>query len=480
MNALTHFRQTLSRRTSPVLVAAAIVSGACGEPTPREPTHRTESAHEKAADAADVITNRLDVPQTVRDNLGIRFARAESRAVQRTLRLPGRFDLSASAVRAYPALLGGAVEPHVERLQRVTKGQLLATLRSPDLQERQHELHKVEHGVRRAVERLGVVTADLAALKSRMAFLQRRIKQLGAAGVHRAGLDGQLLAARGELPAATAQVSAAQAEIARERHHMRILLRSLADITGLSIAELTQTEVDPKHKHGGKDTHARGSRHESSPRWDRLSDLEIRARAGGLVTKIGVLAGAWAARGELMVEVTDASSLRFVATALHADVPRLVNGAAASVSGAGLSETAAATGTIVVGVAGSARTQTVPIAVNLERSPAWARAGLTGLAEVVVAGTSEPEIAVPLAAIVRDGVDDVLFRRDPADPDKVIRVVAELGPNDGRWVAVMSDVNVGDEIVVQGAYELKLAAGNKPTVKGHFHADGTFHAAEDE
>ena len=43
--------------------------------------------------------------------------------------------------------------------------------------------------------------------------------------------------------------------------------------------------------------------------------------------------------------------------------------------------------------------------------------------------------------------------------------------------AINSDLAPGDEVVLYGAYELKLASEQRGvTAKGgHFHADGTFH-----
>ena len=38
----------------------------------------------------------------------------------------------------------------------------------------------------------------------------------------------------------------------------------------------------------------------------------------------------------------------------------------------------------------------------------------------------------------------------------------------------------GDEVVLAGAYELMLASSGTVTKGGHFHADGTFHADEQE
>jgi hypothetical protein len=41
---------------------------------------------------------------------------------------------------------------------------------------------------------------------------------------------------------------------------------------------------------------------------------------------------------------------------------------------------------------------------------------------------------------------------------------------------VNSGVAAGDEVVLDGVYELKLTGSGKPQGAGHFHADGTWHA----
>ncbi len=83
---------------------------------------------------------------------------------------------------------------------------------------------------------------------------------------------------------------------------------------------------------------------------------------------------------------------------------------------------------------------------------------------------------------MRDGLDRVFFRRDPSDPNKVIRVSADLGASDGRWIEVHSGVMRGDEIVLGGVYPLMLASSQSGgrAEGGHFHADGTFHPSEEE
>ena len=56
---------------------------------------------------------------------------------------------------------------------------------------------------------------------------------------------------------------------------------------------------------------------------------------------------------------------------------------------------------------------------------------------------------------------------------------ADLGKDDGRWVELLSGVGDGDEIVLDGAFQLMLSTSGSIQKGGHFHADGTFHEGED-
>ena len=104
------------------------------------------------------------------------------------------------------------------------------------------------------------------------------------------------------------------------------------------------------------------------------------------------------------------------------------------------------------------------------------KAGLAGFVAIETDAGARPELAIPRQAVLPDGLARVFFRRDPKDPDKVIRVDADLGLDDGRWVEVKSGLVDGDEVVVDGAYELVLASSGSAQKGGHFHADGTWHA----
>ena len=89
------------------------------------------------------------------------------------------------------------------------------------------------------------------------------------------------------------------------------------------------------------------------------------------------------------------------------------------------------------------------------------------------------ELAVPLAAVQRDGLTPVIFRRVPDNPNQVMRLEADLGRDDGRWVELLSGVAEDDEIVLDGGFQLMLSSSGSIQKGGHFHADGTFHEGED-
>jgi multidrug efflux pump subunit AcrA (membrane-fusion protein) len=135
----------------------------------------------------------------------------------------------------------------------------------------------------------------------------------------------------------------------------------------------------------------------------------------------------------------------------------------------------------MVGLEAHPEERTVGLIATPEASAAWIRPGVSAFLEGVVAGTEGPALAVPRSAVVQDGLTHVVFRRDPADPNAAIRVEADLGVSDGLWVVLQSGVARGDEVVVSGAYELKLATqqsapgGAGGQKGGHVHADGSFH-----
>ncbi|MBK8916225.1 MAG: hypothetical protein IPM64_16790 [Phycisphaerales bacterium] len=98
----------------------------------RDPAGGQAKSGDAAHSEAPAATNRVDVPETVRRNLGITFARVESRPVAQTIRVPGQFELLPEARREYRTMLAGRVELLVRQYDRVEVGMPLYRLVSPE------------------------------------------------------------------------------------------------------------------------------------------------------------------------------------------------------------------------------------------------------------------------------------------------------------------------------------------------------------
>jgi multidrug efflux pump subunit AcrA (membrane-fusion protein) len=126
-------------------------------------------------------------------------------------------------------------------------------------------------------------------------------------------------------------------------------------------------------------------------------------------------------------------------------------------------------GTLRIGLEADPDNRSIEIVVLPEKSVPWARPGVSAFLEIILDDSEEPELAIPKSSIVSDGLETVFFRRNPRNPDEAFRVQADLGPSDGKWTVVYSGLMEGDEVVLDGIYELKLAtSGLKQEVDPHF------------
>src|SRR5688500_9021501 len=129
----------------------------------------------KAAEAA-APTNRVDIPAAVRQNLGISFAKVESRAVKRTLRLPGRFELLPTATQDYRATASGRIELLVQQYQAVKASDPLFRLDSPRVRELQQELAQAEADTQLAQAGSDSIGPQLKAQKTRQQEIEKAIE----------------------------------------------------------------------------------------------------------------------------------------------------------------------------------------------------------------------------------------------------------------------------------------------------------------
>ncbi len=433
-------------------------------------------------------TNRIAVPESVRKNLGIEYVKVERRRVAQTLRLPGHFELLPAARHEHRTPVAGRVDVLVQPLQPVKAGDALYRIESPEWRRMQREIGELVTATQVTEARLAamprLVEAHLVheeSLRDAVTVMDARVQSLDATRAEVGGQAQELAAARVQV----AQVRAEMAEAAEKhtateallaelranliagRDRFRLALDAAATVVSVPtdqlLAEVSQGTV-------------------KVPAWRAISAIEVRATAAGIVDKLPMATGVWVEAGSLVVTVADLSQVRFRARGLQSDLPLLRADLPAQVvppqGGALVTDRLA--GALALGAEADPVQRTIDLFLQPSAAAIWARPGVAGFLEVETQGGSEPELAIPLSAVLQDGLQRVLFRRDPADADKVIRIEADLGIDDGRWVEVKSGLRDGDEVVLAGAYELMLASSGSVAKGGHFHADGTFHAGEDK
>lgn len=421
-------------------------------------------------------TNRLDVPKAVRDNLGIEYAEVQRRRVAATVRLPGQFELLPAARHEHRAMLAGHVEVHVALLQRVEAGELLCTLDSPDWRARQRELGDLRTQTELDAARIAALEPLLAAhdaheksLADAIEILSARVEQLERTRRDVGGQAAEIAAANVTL----AQLRASAAEAA-EQHtgtqtrlvELQAAVRAGNERFALALAAAA--------------TFARLGTEQLAAGWRELDRIEVRATMAGVVDRVAVAAGGFVEDGALLVTVTDPTKARFRAHAPQRDLGRLRAGSPARVAPPAASRPGGdpIEGELRIGVDIDRKTRMVELFLDATPAPDWARPGLGAFLEVETESGGAAELAIPRAAVQRDGLSRVIFRRDSKNPDQVIRLEVDFGVDDGEWIVVKTDLTDGDEVVVAGAYELMLASSESTPKGGHFHADGTWHAGD--
>jgi multidrug efflux pump subunit AcrA (membrane-fusion protein) len=432
-------------------------------------TDHDEHEHEEAAAAP---TNRIAIPPNVCQSLGITFVTVERRPVRGTVRIAGEFELRPEARREYNAMLPGRIRLAVEQYQTVSAGDLLFELDSP-------EWHHLQSGLAEAFKACFCCLPELDAARAaneenetQIEFLEQRISRLTEAGSRDVALEAELSKLRTKAPRLEAEVRAKEADMQAALLAYKVLLNKAQSLTGVPRDQLEQ-QSEPTE---GESL--------ATPYWSTVNRIVVRAEVAGVINQVGVTNQGWVETGNLIVETIDPSALRFHADALQTDINVFEDGQRARIvppQGGSIELQDTIDGQIDVGFQAHPGQRTVPVYLVPEGLPRWAKAGVTAYLEVLVHGEEKPVLAVPEAVVVRDGLEKVFFRRDPHDPDQVIRVVADLGATDGRWVEVNSGVRAGDEVVLGGVYPLMLASSTTGEMQqgGHFHADGTLHEGDD-
>lgn len=337
----------------------------------------------------------------------------------------GQMTLPPNAVRNASLPANGRVKFFVHVGEKVVAGTPLYSLASPDLIALKSDIKDAEASLKRS-------RAELATLAERL----KRIEEIG--------LKNSDLA--GELNFKTAEIESL--EIATER----------------SRALWNQATAGATFKDG---------------------ELIVPAQTESVVQTLDLNEGAWAERGTSALTLAKFSAPEFKGVAFGNDDFSNVDARLAVQVG---EQTHLLEGTLRIAAQIDETTQARTIYFTPKSVPAGVYAGQVAYLQTAKKqvpahdGHDEKFVLVPASAVIKVGVDDIVFVCDEHDKNTFFaRKVTALPSRRGK--TPIAGIHLGEKIVVKGGYELKYVLpvdGNAPAKKtaGHFHADGKFHEGE--
>ncbi len=334
--------------------------------------------------------------------------------------LYGTLSAPEHALQAYSLPAAGRITLHVKSAQQVRAGDLLCTVESPTLTD---QVAAVEQG-----------EANLTRCKEEIAALAARIERLKEVGTRNSDIEEQLTFKRAE-----------------ERQLTRDLETSQSRVRMLALGAEIVTE-------GG------------------LSRLVIKAGKAGTVRNVGVAQGSWGEQGAAIITISDPAALEIVASLYANDMPTFNRVRAHIPQGR---ENLDVAGSWRLAEQVNPKTQTRALYFTPDTLPEGARPGqLCRLDLYNDSAACGNTVSIPDSAIVRVGMDDIVFIE--IEPGRYAATKVHAGES-RRGMTPVSGLHAGQRIVVKGGYELKyiLPSGDGQKKKaGHFHADGKFHEGE--
>lgn len=459
-----------------ITLLTLIALSGCSETTPIKQLSTEETAHQSAP------SNRVAIPKAVRANLGITFATVERRTLNDTLRAPGRFEYLPSAKREYRTMVSGKIELLVNQFDTVEQGTPLFTIDSPEWREMQQTITGYFSSVQQLDAKMEMFHPLFLAheqheysVKVQVEMWEARIKKLDA--IREAG-GGSLR----DYTSAQAALAQARAEFADLREKDAQLAASYAE----TVASLRAAKSTAEFALSSAGSMLEIEIPKGNPNWwKEITKITVVATTEGIVETVDITNGAWSDAQAQILTVVEPTKLRFHASGLQSDLGVLRNGLQVNIvppaptsSGNSIELQNTMHGTLQLGLAGDPNERTIDLYVTPESLSSWARPGVTAQLEIITDSSGTKDVSIPLASVQLDGLTPIIFRRAPDNPNEAIRIEADLGVNDGRWVAVLSGLADGDEVVLDGGFQLMLATSGSIQKGGHFHADGTFHEGE--
>ena len=383
--------------------------------------HNHEHAHGESCCSDHDLGTPVKISDRARQSIAMRFEKVADRPISETRSYYGQMIVPAEALKTGALSAAGRVRFHVKPGQEVAAGTPLFSLASPELITLESDCAEAE--------------ANLSRARANLSTLEKRLARLAQIGNKNSNLETEAAFLKAEIP-----VLAAAAKRARG-------LWQIATLGGSF----------------------------------RNGVLTVYSSFSGRIQSLDLSEGAWGEQGAGALTLVVPQTLEFKGIAFGND--SFVGKKARLAVNIG-DETHYYDGALRISAQIDEATQARTIYFVPEKADADIYPGQIARLEVFTPAT-EAEAAfvpVPSSAVVKVGVDDIVFVCATADPNVFFaRKVKTLPAR--RGMTPVKGVRVGETIVSKGGYELKYVLpvdGNAPQRKtaGHFHADGKFHEGE--
>ena len=334
--------------------------------------------------------------------------------------LYGYLTVPSHGLETYSLPCGGRISLRVKSAQNVKKGEVLYTVISPEVSELVADIKKQEAAITRCSEEIDSISQRLARLQS--------------AGTTSSDLTEQLNFKNAEKRQLQREVEVTQTKL-------KILVMG--------------AEITPENG---------------------MPTLVVRATSDGIVRNVGITQGSWGEQGAPVVTMSNLASMEVVGSLYGNDVPDFSTIRATRLSGRNQQEL---TGTWRMAEQVDPEKQTRNLFFTPDSLPADARPGQLCRLDMYADGGEQGYVNIPDSALVKVGIDDVVFLEIKEGTFAMVKVQAGTSR---RGMTPVKGLIPGQKLVVKGGYELRYllpADGSQQKKAGHFHADGKFHEGED-
>jgi membrane fusion protein, heavy metal efflux system len=215
-------------------------------------------------------------------------------------------------------------------------------------------------------------------------------------------------------------------------------------------ANVAAAEADVRAARAG--LRALGAGDESSD----SSELMLRSPIAGTVIERAAIQGQMADPAQPLFRIGDMSKLWLVVHAFERDAVRLAVGSATRITFAALPGRAFSGNVTLIGKQVDAGSRTIPVRIEVANSEQLLRPGMSATAWVPLGKHSERVIAVPVASLQRIENEWLVFLPKGQDTFE-IRSVGR-GRELGTDIEIVSGLQAGEQVVVEGAFLLKAEA----------------------